>query len=362
MNTEIAIPKIYNSKPFDFILPDALECAKPTEKRKIDRDAVKLLISNTENDDIQEDIFKNLDKYLKPNDVLVVNTSGTLKSAVEGVLDDGMKVIVHFSTQKKRTWIVELRKWTKNGNKRFYGGKINDVVALKGGGILQLNQPYYAENATENHLQLWEATLEINTSFNAYLDRYGAPIRYAYNKKNYPHSWYQTIFAKQMGSAEMPSAGRAFTPRLLEKLKDKGVEILPILLHTGVASLENNERPYEEYFEIESNTAKRLNNAKKRGSRIIAVGTTAIRAVESATDQKGKVTAQKGWTDLFINPKRGLRLIDGLITGFHEPKASHLLMLEALAGRAHLQLVYEKAIKEQYYWHEFGDLHLILPN
>ena len=158
----------------------------------------------------------------------------------------------------------------------------------------------------------------------------------------------------------MPSAGRAFTPDVLEQLAHRGVEFLTLTLHTGVASLEEHEPPYEEAYHVPPETANAVQAARAAGGRVIAVGTTVVRALESAADERGRVIASRGWTDLVITPERGVRVVDTLLTGFHEPRATHLAMLEAIAGRAHLERAYRVALEGRYLWHEFGDLHLIL--
>jgi len=176
----------------------------------------------------------------------------------------------------------------------------------------------------------------------------------------HPLAYYQTFFSFHAGSSEMPSAGRGFTQQLVDKLVAKGIQFAPILLHTGVSSLEEDEKPYPEYMEVHPVSAAIINAAKQKGKRIIAIGTTGIRAIESAVNAEGKVQAFKGHTDLFIEQDTPLKVADGLLTGFHEPKASHLHMLQGLAGYAHIERAYKAALAEDYYWHEFGDLHLIL--
>jgi S-adenosylmethionine:tRNA ribosyltransferase-isomerase len=185
------------------------------------------------------------------------------------------------------------------------------------------------------------------------------PIRYSYVRKSWPLSYYQTIFAAESGSAEMPSAGRGFTQEMVERLARKRVRIAPLVLHTGVSSLEADEPPYPERYRVPNSTALAINSARSRGGRVVAVGTTVVRALETVADADGHVHADQGWTDLVITPERGLQVVDGMLTGLHEPRASHLLMLEALAGREHLALAYEAALRHHYLWHEFGDLHLI---
>ncbi len=189
----------------------------------------------------------------------------------------------------------------------------------------------------------------------------GPPFVTATSKRHWLISYYQTVYATQMGSAEMPSAGRAFTPELLTQLMARGVHIIPLILHTGVASLEGHEPPYEEFYRVPLETARAVNMARTAGKRVVAVGTTVMRALETVADEEGSVHPGQGWTRLVITPQRGLRVIDGLLTGLHEPRATHLAMLEALAGPYHLQVAYAEAIQRGYLWHEFGDLHLILP-
>jgi S-adenosylmethionine:tRNA ribosyltransferase-isomerase len=185
-------------------------------------------------------------------------------------------------------------------------------------------------------------------------------------------SYYQSVYATEVGSAEMPSAGRAFTPELITRLVANGVRIVPLILHTGVASLEDDEPPYEEFYRVPAETAEAINAARAAGRRVIAVGTTVVRALETVTDRNGSIHPGEGWTDVFITPERGIRSVDAMLTGLHEPRSTHLSMLEALAGRGsvcaltnsgreHLQVAYAEALEEGYLWHEFGDLHLILP-
>jgi S-adenosylmethionine:tRNA ribosyltransferase-isomerase len=194
-----------------------------------------------------------------------------------------------------------------------------------------------------------------------YLERYGKPIRYGYVTREWDISYYQTVYANEPGSAEMPSAGRAFTSEVITQLVAKGVTVAPLVLHTGVASLEDHEPPYEEFYRVPLETARAVNQAHADNKRVIAVGTTAVRALETVTDELGVTHPDEGYTKLVITPQRGVRAVDGILTGWHEPKATHLMMLEAIANRHHLDLAYRAAIEHKYLWHEFGDLHLILP-
>ncbi|WP_427923336.1 S-adenosylmethionine:tRNA ribosyltransferase-isomerase [Streptomyces sp. cg40] len=198
----------------------------------------------------------------------------------------------------------------------------------------------------------------------ALLREHGRPIRYSYTERDQPLSVYQTVFSLPSedgtGSAEMPSAARPFTARMVAELVSRGVQFAPVTLHTGVASAEVHEPPYPERFAVPEASARLINAARAGDGRVIAVGTTAVRAVESAAGSEGVVRARAGWTDLVVTPERGVRVVDGLLTGLHEPEASHLLMLEAVAGRAAVDRSYEEALRGLYLWHEFGDVHLIL--
>jgi S-adenosylmethionine:tRNA ribosyltransferase-isomerase len=210
------------------------------------------------------------------------------------------------------------------------------------------------------------AALDLDEPVLSYLERFGSPIRYNYVPHPWPESMYQTVFVTEPGSAEMPSAARPFTPELVTQLVASGVEIAPLLLHTGVASLEDHEPPYEEFYRVPPETADRVNAAKSSGHRVVAVGTTVIRALETVTDSRGRVFPGEGWTTLVIGPERRLRAVTGMITGFHEPHATHLAMIEqvivAAGGRSlsHLDRAYREAQEAGYLWHEFGDSHLIL--
>jgi S-adenosylmethionine:tRNA ribosyltransferase-isomerase len=236
-------------------------------------------------------------------------------------------------------------------------------LELLGHGSATLEAPYpiTQERASVVPPRLWVATLDLPHPLHAYLERYGAPIRYSYVTRDWPSQYYQTVYSTEPGSAEMPSAGRAFTAELITQLVASGVRIAPLLLHTGVASLEDHEPPYEEYFRVSAATARLVNETRAAGQRVVAVGTTVVRALETVSDDAGVAHAGEGWTALVITPERGVRVVDGLLTGLHEPRASHLAMLEAICGRRHLVRAYTAALRGRYLWHEFGDLHLILP-
>jgi len=210
-------------------------------------------------------------------------------------------------------------------------------------------------------VRLWVATLDLPSPLVEYLCQHGRPIRYRYVPDSWPITAYTNVYATEPGSAEMPSAGRALTTDVITDLVAHGIVVAPIVLHTGVASLEAHEAPYPERYRVPPTTARLVNEAKHAGHLVVAVGTTVVRALETVTDDDGVVHPGEGWTELVVTPERGVRAVDGLLTGWHEPQASHLRLLEAVAGRAALELAYATALAAGYRWHEFGDVHLILP-
>jgi S-adenosylmethionine:tRNA ribosyltransferase-isomerase len=342
-------------------LPLELLASAPAPRR----DGVRLLVGRQGVGEVTHHGFRALPGLLRAGDVLVVNTSRTLPAAVDGRLGGGAggreTVVVHFSTRRDDgRWVVEVRSPDGHGcTVRRPGGPAGAVVRMAGGARLVLEEPLDPRGD-----RLWIARPDV-APVPAYLLRHGRPIRYSYTDRDQPLSAYQTVFAtaqaEGMGSAEMPSAGRPFTEAIVTELVSRGVQIAPIVLHTGVASAEAHEPPYAEPYEVPASTAWQVNAARAAGGRVVAVGTTAVRALESAADRRGVVRPARGWTELVITPERGVRAVDGLLTGLHEPEASHLLMLRALSGDRLLEDVYAEALRGRYLWHEFGDVNLLLP-
>jgi len=353
----------------DFKLPTELEAHAPPEARGLSRDQVRLMVSTLHDDRITHTHFSQIPEWLRSGDVLVINTSGTRNAALNAFRHDGTPLELHLSTHLPGdVWAVELRNPHEHGASPFDGAECGESLELPGGAQARLLAPYRSRHkgvtAESTPNRLWLARLQLPDPLEAYLDRFGFPIRYKYVDQNWPLSYYQTVYATERGSAEMPSAGRAFTPEMITRLVAKGVWVAPLLLNTGVASLEEHEPPYEEYYRVSPATAHLVNYARRNGGRVIAVGTTSVRALETVAGDDGKARAGEGWTDLVITPERGLRTVDGLLTGFHEPRSTHLAMLASLASLAgydHLQRAYTVALSQGYLWHEFGDLHLILP-
>jgi S-adenosylmethionine:tRNA ribosyltransferase-isomerase len=330
-----------------FSLSPDLEAHEPPEARGLRRDQVRQLVSHYRDDRVEHARFDDLPRFLEPGDLLVANDSATLPAALTARRPDGSSIALHLSTRLPGgLWVVEPRKVTPAPL---------EMMSLPGSASATMLAPY------ADSTRLWVAHLDLPAPILDYLTRWGRPIAYPYVPERWSIELYQTVYANEPGSAEMPSAGRAFTPDLLAQLARAGVGFTTLTLHTGVASLESHERPYEEPFTVPPATAEAVQAARLAGRRVIAVGTTVVRALESAADPDGRVMPTRGWTDLVITPERGVRVVDGLLTGFHEPEASHLDMLSAIAGREHLDLAYRAAIDGRYLWHEFGDLHLILP-
>lgn len=336
-------------------LPAELEADMPAEARGLARDEVRLLVSFVEDDRMAHVLFRDIPCFLSPGDVLVVNTSGTLPAALPAHLGSGERLALHLSTRLPAgLWLVEPRRPDEIATLPYREDITGQTFSLPGGAKAHIHAPY------GKHRRLWVASLTLPASLLDYLSQFGRPIRYRYVTRDWPLSTYQTVYATEPGSAEMPSAGRAFTTELITRLVARGVQVAPLVLHTGVASLEEHEPPYEEYYRVPPATARLVNMARRAGNRIVAVGTTVVRALETVSDESGVVHPGEGWTALIIGPRRRLRSVSGLLTGFHEPQATHLAMLEALAGRRHLEKTYAEALREGYLWHEFGDLHLIL--
>jgi len=347
-------------------LPSELEAGEPPEARGLPRDGVRLLVSDLERGVIAHARFSDLPRWLDPGDLLVVNTSGTMSAALPATVSDGEELELHVSTRLPGGfWTVELRTPHAGTSLPCRHAQTGMTLRLPGGGHATLLSPYPLVGSLDAGSRLWMAALLVPDSVPAYLARFGFPIRYSYVKQPWPLSMYQTVFANEMGSAEMPSAGRPFTPELVTRLVSGGIQIAPVLLHTGVASLEDHEPPYEEFYRVSAETAERVNDTRRNEHRIIAVGTTVVRALETVTDERGRTGAGEGWTSLVVDEERPLRVVNALITGLHEPYATHLMMLgkvvEAAGGeRCDLERAYQEARQRGYLWHEFGDSHLIV--
>jgi S-adenosylmethionine:tRNA ribosyltransferase-isomerase len=338
-----------------FELPPRLEAHEPPEARGLRRDGVRLLVANRSTGLVVHSRFDELPSFLEPGDLVVVNTSATLPAALPAQRRDGQALELRLSTpspdEVPNRWVVELRL----GEVSFGGAHAGEELDLPAGATARLLTRYAGSG------RLWLADLDLPEPLEHYLEAHGHPIRYRYVEHSWPLEAYQTPFAVEPGSAEMPSAGRPLSAELLARLAAGGVVLAPIMLHTGVSSPERHEPPYPERYSVPEKTARLVDAVHAWGGRLIAVGTTVVRALETVAQPDGSVEAGAGWTDLVVTPERGLRAVDGLLTGWHEPEAWHLQLLRSAAGDELLERSYRAALRHGYLWHEFGDSHLILP-
>jgi S-adenosylmethionine:tRNA ribosyltransferase-isomerase len=335
----------------DFTLPADLEAPAPPENRGLRRDGVRMLVSRAAGGTIAHHEFTDLPRLLLPGDLLVVNTSRTLPAAVPA----GPGLTVHFSTGlPDGTWLVEPRIPAGISSKPNGTAAVPQAIDLPGGARLTVTGRAGA--------RLLRARL--STAVVTYLLRHGEPIRYSYATGRWPLRAYQTVFGRTPGSAEMPSAARPFTPSVVTELAARGVTIAPVTLHCGVSSLEADEDPYPEQYDVPPATARLVNLTRQSGGRVIAAGTTVVRALETAAvagPAGSHVEPKAGWTSHVVTPETGLQVVDGLLTGLHEPRSTHLWMLAAFHDKDLLRECYDEALAGGYLWHEFGDVHLLLP-
>jgi S-adenosylmethionine:tRNA ribosyltransferase-isomerase len=346
------------ARPLDFVLDPAHEAHEPPEATGRRRDHGRLLVSRGHAAPVDLR-FDALGSVLAPGDLIVVNTSATVLAAVDGRLPDGEPVVVHHSGELPGgVSLVEPRRPARGSTvplRLSYGADDPPIVVdLLGGGTVRLLTPFADSD------RLWIARLDVDTDVLTHLARHGRPVRY----RHVPHAWpidaYQTIFADEPGSAEMPSASRPFTTELVTSLVTHGVRFARLVLHTGVSSLEGGERPYPERYRVPRDTAAMINAVRADGARVVAAGTTVVRALATVTDDRGVVHPGSGWTDVVVTADTRLSAVHGLLTGWHEPESTHLWMLEAFADHDVLAGAYRTALELGYRWHEFGDSHLIL--
>ena len=334
-----------------FDLPASGEADSPPESRGLARDEVRMLVAAPGR--LEHRRVRDLPEALHPGDLLVVNTSATLPAAVD-LLDDDR--FLHVSTQlDDGDWVVEVRRADNTGPSTTTTGAL---LRLPGGVDLRVRGPH-----PEGQRRLWRATPGPATDRTTYLTGHGRPVRYPYVEGDWPLAAWQNVYAEVPGSAEMPSAGRPLTDRLLVRLMARGVVVAPIVLHTGVSSQETHEPPQPQQYVVPEATARLVASTRAAGRRVVGVGTTAVRALETVADARGRVHPAAGWTSLVLGPDRPARVVDGLLTGLHEAEASHLDLLRAVAGDRLVEQAYRVVTHgpRPYLWHEFGDTMLFLP-
>lgn len=331
-----------------FVLPPDGEASTTPEQRGLARDEVRLLVVRP--DVVEHHVFRDLPDLLEPGDLLVVNTSATVPAALDAVRADGTAVLLHVAAPlSDDRWLVELR--SAAGPDR--SGRAGEVLRLPGGLLLRLLDQEPAG-------RLWCGRVDPPVPLVGYLHEHGRPVRYAHLTGPVPLADLQNVYADEPGSAEMASAGRPLTARVLARLVPRGVAVAPVVLHAGLSSQEAGEPPLPERYAVPAATARLVTATRAGGGRVVAVGTTVVRALESAVGADAQVAARTGWTDLVLGPDRPARVVDGLVSGLHTPEASHLLLLEAVAGRALVQRAYDAAVAGGYLWHELGDSSLFL--
>lgn len=339
-----------------FTPPPHAFAPSPAERRTGRRDAVRMLVAEPQS--ISHTTFDELPHRLRAGDLVVVNNSATVPGEIDALARRGPVVLHVSSPLDDGSWVIEIRT-APDGARSVLDAEPGDRVAV-GDLELTLREPYPrgGSSPTGRGNRLWRARASGDLA--ATLRSAGRPIAYGYLDRRYPLSAYQSVFATVPGSAEMPSAGRPFTTALVTELVSRGIAVAPITLHTGLSSQEAGEAPQPERFTVPAATARLVNAVRRDGGRVVAVGTTVTRALESAVDGD-RVVPRRGWTERVVTPADPPRVVTGLITGWHDPQASHLLLVEAVAGAELTQRAYAAAVSQAYLWHEFGDLALLLP-
>lgn len=337
---------------FDFHLPEELIAQTPLEQR----DASRLMVLNKETGNVKHHMFHDLLDYVQEGDCLVLNDTRVLPARLFGTKEDtgaNIEVLLLKQTQGD-TWetLVKPAKRVKEGTVISFGdGRLTAVckeTSDQGGRLLEFNYEGIFYEVLE---QLGEM-----------------PLPPYIKERLDDQERYQTVFAREQGSAAAPTAGLHFTEEMLEQLKEKGVHIAFLTLHVGLGTfrpvsvddLEEHDM-HSEFYQVSEGTAALLNNVREKGGRIISVGTTSTRTLETiATEHNGKFVASSGWTNIFIFPGYEFKAIDGMITNFHLPKSTLIMLVSALAGRENVISAYEQAVAEKYRFFSFGDAMLIL--
>ncbi len=341
--------------PIRFSLPAQLEASEPPEYRGLRRDQVRLLVLPRFSGPVTHTRFDEIGDFLRAGDLLVVNNSRTIPGLLRARNEWGEPVEVRLAHQRESDrWDALLL------NGRTHIGQVGMRLDF-GDGLTG-----YVESVNPELPFLWR--LHFSTCCLELLDhiyRLGEPIRYNYVRDALPIDLYQTVYATTPGSIEMPSAGRALTWELLLNLRRRGVGMAALCLHTGLSStrddaIDATHPNYDEEYRVSAETAQVVNETHARGGRVVAVGTTVVRALETVAQQDGTISPAHALTRLHIDARHKLRAVDALITGLHEQQASHLDLLSAFVEPRRLEWAYNEAIEQGYLWHEFGDLNLII--
>jgi S-adenosylmethionine:tRNA ribosyltransferase-isomerase len=355
-----------------FHLPPGRDATAPPEARGLRRDEVRLLVATP--DGVTRSRFRDLATSLRAGDLLVVNTSATIPAAIDAHRRDGRPVVLHLAgpaPEGAGLVLVELRE--PDLQAPVLDGRPGEQLRLAGGLDVRLVTPFVGPHREHSGpevtdrqrgpdgVRLWYAATLDGSDLEVHLRERGRPIAYGYVEDRWPLEAYQPVFAREPGSAEMASAGRPFTHALVTELITRGITLAPVMLHSAVSSPDAGEPPLPERFEVPAATVRLVDATRGAGRRVVAVGTTVTRALESAVDEHGVLRPASGWTELVLGPERPARVVTGLLTGWHAPEASHLALLEAVAGGPLVQAAYDTALEGDELWHEFGDSCLLLP-
>jgi len=347
-----------------FELPDEKAAHMPAEALSGDRSDVKLMVIHRDSGVIEHRRFIDLPEYLQPRDVLVLNASATLPSQFMARDDQGREIKVRLSSRDP----------SSNGKADKWYAVFDPDADIAPGTHLTFADGEHASltatvDARHAHVpKLWRLAFELNgTSIDQWRKRLAQPVRYHYVPDTWGIEYYQNVYSQFPGSSEMPSAGRAFTPEILGALHERGIGVVRIVLHTGVSNIDIEEESiqqhsmYEEEYQLSEEAAQIINHTRARGGRVFAVGTTVVRTLETVANASGALEEQSGWTSLYITPGYRFKVVDALLTGFHEAKSTRLVLAVAFAGNKELVLrAYHEALERDYRWHEFGDLTLIV--
>ena len=332
-------------------LPPELRAALPPELRGLRRDHVRLMVADGASRSLLHTRFDRLPDYLDEGDLVVLNTSRTLAAGVPATRPGGTTIELRVCVRRDDSWdVLAVDPEPPHGNVALRRGE--DLLV---GGALRAT---VIDRRADIPL-LWR--IAVAGDGLQEMASFGSPIRYSYVTAPVPIDYYQTVYAGPPGSAEMPSAGRPLSWEVLRALRERGVAIADLVLHTGLSSYQDDafdleHRLYEERYEIPAATASAVNSAR----RVVAVGTTVVRALESAVGDDGQVHAVSGWTNLRIQAGTRLRAVDAMITGLHEPDASHFDLLGAFLDETQLGAAYAEAVEQKYLFHEFGDSMLVI--
>lgn len=333
-------------KDFDFKLPEELIAQHPSEKR----DECRLMVLNKETGEIEHKIFKDIIDYLKPNDCLVLNDTRVIPARLIGTKEDtGGKIeLLLLKRVDKNSWETLV----KPGKKAKVGAKFEF-----GEGILKAQVKSIAEEG--NRI----IEFEYSGIFEEILDKLGEmPLPPYITERLEDREQYQTIYSKNEGSAAAPTAGLHFTEELLDKIRKKGIKIVFLTLHVGLGTFRpvkadniQEHHMHSEFYQLSKESAATINKTKEEGGRIISVGTTSTRTLETIGDEQGRVREASGWTDIFIYPGYKYRVVDGLITNFHLPESTLIMLVSALSNREIIMKAYNTAVREKYRFFSFGD-------